>query len=137
MPSHAKVPAGDADDTLEARITRNVPVRASIGTSPLGYYTRSGGYAVYSKGYSPKYRSATYPAFPGQRCLRHEVQRRYAAGWRTVFTSACRVEGKQGRVDWLWAGKHPSGVKFRLRAKFAGDAVNLANVSTWNYLRFR
>lgn len=126
-----------SDDTIEAMATRNLAVKPQIGTSPLGYYTKSGGYAVFPKGYSPKYRAATYPGFEGKRCLRHEVQRYYASGWRTVFTSACRVQGKQGRVDWVWAGKHPSGVKFRLRAKFAGDAVNVAANSTWNYLRFR
>lgn len=126
-----------ADDTLEARVNRTVPVKVRIGTTPLGYYTKSGAYAVFPRGYSPTYRASTYPAFPGQRCLRHVVQRRYASGWKTIFTSACRVQGKQGRVDWKWAGRHASAVNFRVRATFGGDAVNLANVSTWNYLRFR
>lgn len=126
-----------ADDTLEARVNRSVPVKVKIGTTPLGYYSRSGGYAVFARGASPTYRAATYPAFPGKWCLRHEVQRHYATGWRKIFTSACRVEDSKGRVDWRWAGKHASGVKFRVRATFAGDAINRANVSTWNYLRFR
>lgn len=126
-----------ADDTVEATAIRNLPVKPQIGTSPLGSYTKSGKYAVYAKGSSPRYRAATYPGFEGKRCLRHEVQRYYASGWKRVFTSACRVQGKQGRVDWRWAGKHPSRVKFRLRATFAGDAVNVASNSTWKYLRFR
>jgi hypothetical protein len=126
-----------SDDTLEALTTRSIGVKASLATSPMGYYTKSGSYAVYSKGYSPKFRSASYPGFPGKRCLRHQVQRRYASGWKTVSTSACKVEGKQGRVDWQWAGRHASGVKFRVRVTFAGDSVNKANVGRAFYFRFR
>jgi len=130
-------PDDDSDDVVKAQEERSIPVKVKIGTSPLGYYVKSGRYKVFPKGSSPKYRAATYPYFPGQRCLRHQVQRRYASGWKTVFTSACRVQGKQGQVEWRWGGRHPSRVNFRLRAKFAGDAINRRNVSTWSYLRFR
>ncbi|RZI80766.1 MAG: hypothetical protein EOO67_19155, partial [Microbacterium sp.] len=95
-----------ADDSVKASSgVVDIPVRATVGTIPLGYYTRSGSYAAMSK-YSAKFRSQSSPAFPGQRCLRHQVQRKYAAGWRLVKTSACIVEGKQGRVDWQWTGTH-------------------------------
>lgn len=126
-----------ADDTVEAQVARSIPVKVKIGTTPTGYYTQSGGYQVYPRGASPKYRAMAYPAFPGKRCLRHVVQRHYASGWKTIFTSACRAQDSKGQVAWQWAGKHASGVKFRLRATFAGDQVNRANASTWQYLRFR
>lgn len=126
-----------ADDTVEAQVVRTIPVKAKIGTTPLGYYNQSGGYQVYPRGASPKFRTATYPYFPGKRCVRHVVQRHYASGWRTILTSACKLQDSKGRVDWQWAGKHASGVKFRLRATFAGDTVNRANVTSWQYLRFR
>lgn len=126
----------EADDAVRAERTISVPVRATVATYPNGYYTRSGGYAVMSK-YSAKFRSVSAPAFPGQRCLRHQVQRKYASGWRTVKTSACILQGKQGRVDWKWGGKHPSKVKYRVRGTFAGDQVNRPNQARWLYFRFR
>lgn len=126
-----------SDDIPKASsATLSVPVRATVGTIPLGYYTKVRGYAVMSK-YSAKFRSQSSPAFPGKRCLRHQVQRKYASGWRLVKTSACILEGKQGRVDWQWGGRHPSRVKFRVRATFAGDVVNRANNGAWLYFRFR
>ncbi len=134
-PIHVRVDAyaGDAT-TREDTVT--IRVRSRVDTVPrggvLGY---SGSYAVYPRGSSPRYRATDVPGRPG-RCLRHVVQRRYAVGWRTTFTSACRIE-QAGKVDWTWLGKHPSGVNFRVRATFAGDSWNLANRSAWRYLRFR
>ncbi len=126
-----------SDDTVEATATLNVPVRAQMGTQAFGYHGTSGRYSVYPRGSSPKFRSATLPALPGKRCLRHEVQRRYSSGWRTVKTSACLTEQTQGRVDWTWKHSHPSGVNFRVRATFAGDAINRSNSSAWLYFKFR
>ncbi len=125
------------DDTVEATATEQVPVRAEMGTQAFGYHATSGRYSVYPHGSSPKFRSATVPALPGKRCLRHQVQRRYSSGWRTVKTSACLTEQTQGRVDWTWTHSHPSGVNFRVRATFAGDAINRANNSSWLYFKFR
>ncbi len=130
-------PKDPSDDTVVATATKTVPVRAAIGTQAFGYHGTSGRYSVYPRGNSPKFRSATVPALPGKRCLRHEVQRRYSSGWRTVKTSACLIEQTQGRVDWTWTHKHPSGVNFRVRATFAGDAINHANNSAWLYFKFR
>jgi hypothetical protein len=126
-----------SDDTVVKSVSRSIGVKAGLSIAPVGYYIRSGGYAVYSKGSSPKFQSDSDPGFPGKRCLRHQVQRRYASGWRGVLTSACKVEAKLGRVSWQWAGKHASGVKFRVRPTFAGDAVNKANLGPWFYFRFR
>lgn len=126
-----------ADDTVVKMVNLGVGTRASIGTAYYGYFVKSGGYAVFGKGAHPKFATVSQPAFPGQRCLRHQVQRKYASGWRTVKTSACLVEKKQGRVDWTWTGKHPSKVKFRVRGTFAGDTVNRPNQATWLYFKFR
>lgn len=125
-----------ADDTVSVEVARSVPVRARISTAPSGYYTKSGSYALMSK-YAAKFRSQSAPAYPGKRCLRHQVQRKYASGWKLVKTSACIVEGKQGVVDWKWTGTHPSRVNFRVRATFAGDTFNRANAGAWVYFRFR
>ncbi|MFL6159355.1 MAG: hypothetical protein ACJ72D_24985 [Marmoricola sp.] len=124
-------------NAVVASVTVDVPVRASIGTQAAGAQYVSHGYVVYRRGASPRFTSSTYPAFPGYRCLRHVVQRKYAAGWRNVRTSACLVEQKQGKVPWTWSGRHPSGVKFRVRGVFAGDAANRYNASAWTYFRFK
>jgi hypothetical protein len=129
--------ATTTDDTVEAAANLSVPVRAAMGILPLDYFTKSGNYAVESNGSSPSFRGASYPAFPGKRCLRHVVQRRYSSGWKRVLTSACMIEQKQGQVVWRWSGRHPSRVNFRVRSTFAGDSVNQAANSSWLYFRFR
>lgn len=129
--------ADTSDDVTEATANDTVPVRASIGTTYGGYIVKSGHYAVYGRGTSPTFVTSSQPAFPGHRCLRHQVQRKYARSWRTVKTSACQLEGSQGDVTWRWAGRHASGVGFRVRATFAGDPVNLPNAAAWVYFRFR
>lgn len=126
-----------SDDTLRAEQIKSVSVRMAIRTVPQSYYTSSGGTAVFARGSAPKFRSLPTPATPGYRCLRHQVQRKYSSGWRTVKTSGCVVEGKQGRVDWRWTGRHPSRVLFRVRGVFAGDAVNASSTGTWLRFRFR
>lgn len=126
-----------SDDVVEASATHVIPVKAAMDITPIGYYQKSGHYAVESRGSSPSFRSASYPAFPGKRCLRHVVQRQYASGWKDVFTSACRIEQKQGQVYWRWLGKHASGVRFRVHATLAGDTVNQPSASPWFYFRFR
>ena len=125
------------NNAVVASLTRNIPVRAEMATQGFGYHATSGRYALYARGSSPTFRSATYPALPGKRCLRHVVQRHYSSGWKNVTTTACKVEAKQGRVDWTWAHKHPSRVDFRVRATFAGDSLNQPNTSAWLYFRFK
>ncbi|MCW2752648.1 MAG: hypothetical protein JWQ32_59 [Marmoricola sp.] len=130
-------PNEPSDDTVKATATESVPVRASMETSYGTYIVKSGRYAVYGAGTSPSFVTQSGPAFPGKRCLRHQVQRRYASGWRTVKTSVCKVEGSQGQVYWTWGGRHPSRVNFRVRGTFAGDVVNASAHSAWIYFTFR
>ncbi|MET3962663.1 hypothetical protein ABIE44_002597 [Marmoricola sp. OAE513] len=129
-------PDDTSDDTVEALVARAVPVRSSVGTVPSGFYSRSGKYRVMGRS-AAKFVSQSSPAFPGQRCIRHQVQRKKASGWRTVKTGKCVVQGKQGLVRWTWKGRHPTGVKYRVRASVAEDQVNKAGVGRWVYVRFR
>ncbi|MCW2857907.1 MAG: hypothetical protein JWR52_3522 [Marmoricola sp.] len=126
-----------SDDSVKATATEYVPVRASMETNYGTYIVKSGRYAVYRAGTSPSFVTQSQPAFPGKRCLRHQVQRRYASGWRAVKTSVCKVEGSQGQVYWTWGGRHPSRVNFRVRGTFAGDVVNASAHSAWIYFTFR
>ena len=124
-------------DTVVATDEVTMPVRAKLGTRAFGYHQKYGSYLLYPRGSSPSFRSAIEPVVKGSRCLRHVVQRRYASGWKNVFTSACRVQDSKGRVDWTWRGKHASGVRFRVRATFAGDSLNRANAGNRIYFKFR
>ncbi|RNL62587.1 hypothetical protein EFK50_12555 [Nocardioides marmoriginsengisoli] len=110
---------------------------ANLSTDPKGgFLGYSGAYAVFPKRSRPVFRSRDLTGKVAPRCLRHQVQRRYASGWKPVFTSACRAE-QRSVVDWKWLGKHPSGVRFRVRATFAGDKWNRGNRAAWQYFRLR
>jgi len=129
-------PKDETDDTVAKTVTRTVPVKVAIGTQPRGG-VRSGKYQVYGRGASPTIRSTFYPSKSLGRCLKHQVQRHYSSGWKTVRTSSCKGPNSKGQVSWTWSGKHASGVKYRVRAKFAGDRLNRANASAWVGVRFR
>lgn len=123
-------------DTGDASASWYVWVRPRIGTVLRTGYQRVGAYFVMRRGASPVFRSATYPRRPGQMCLRHQLQRYSSGAWRTQGTTACRLEDAYGRVTWKWNGSHPSGVRYRVRALFPGDARNLAGGGAWLYFRF-
>jgi hypothetical protein len=112
-----------------------LPVQAAIGSTIGGYYQRSGSYAIFAKGTEPVFRSATKPAHAG-RCIKHEVWRQYASGWKPILLSSCKQENTQGSVTWRWLGTHGSGVNFRVRAKFLGDRLNHPNAGKFIYFRF-
>ncbi|MCZ4499947.1 MAG: hypothetical protein JWQ74_2502 [Marmoricola sp.] len=126
-----------ASTKVVASGTAVIKVRAKLTTASRGGGSQSGSYRVYSKGTSPTFRSSDYPSYPGKRCLKHQVQRFRDGAWRTVLTGSCKVEASNGKVDWKWAGKHASNVKFRVRATFAGDKLNRPANAPWTYVMFR
>ena len=113
-----------------------MPVQVTRGRAIGGYYQRSGSYALFARGSEPVFRSATTPAHAG-RCIRHEVWRQYASGWKPILLSSCKLENAQGGVSWRWVGTHGSGVNFRVRAKFLGDRLNHPNAGKFIYFRFK
>ena len=123
-------------DATSPNQTVALPVRAAVGSAVAGYYQKSGSYAVFAKGAQPSFRSGTTPARK-YRCLKHEVWRESSSGWKVVSLSACKVENSSGVVTWQWTGTHPSGVHFRVRARFFGDSLNHANSGAFVYFRFK
>ncbi len=128
------------------KAVRDLRVRPRIGTAVKTSHSTVGRYAVMPRGTAPRFTSKSYPARPGQMCLRHEVQRLRSGVWRTVVLSGCRVEGDKGTVTWTWQGGHPRLVSFRVRATFPGDPIvgtfpggshNVAGPGRWTYFRFR
>ena len=127
----------DADKTTVLDTDNKVfPVKAAVSSAIAGYYTRSGSYAIFPRGSEPSFRSATIPPRK-YRCIRHEVWREYSTGWKVVGLSACKYENSQGVVTWKWVGSHPSGVHFRVRARFMGDGLNHANAGKLIYFKFK
>lgn len=117
---------------------KGLPVKAAVGTRPRGGYLGfSGSYAIFPKGSSPVFRSTTFPSRPGIRCLHHEVWKFGASGWKPVLRGSCRVQNSKGQVDWKWAGKHGSNVKFRVRAIFPGDKWNQPSSAPFSYFKFK
>lgn len=69
-------------------------------------------------------------------CLRFQVQRRVATGWRTVSTSTCRRVIDR-RARFVLTGRQRPAVGYRIRPMFSGDAWNASTTGAWTYLRFR
>lgn len=127
----------DADQTTVLQTDQKVfPVQAKVSSVVGGYFQRSGSYVIFAKGAEPVFRSATIPAHAG-RCIKHEVWRQYASGWKPILLSSCKLENSQGWVTWRWLGTHGSGVNFRVRAKFLGDRLNHPNAGRFIYFRFK
>lgn len=122
--------------STEPNDTLYLPVQAAIGSSVAGYFRRSGSYVVFAKGAEPVFRSRTNPPHAG-RCIKHEVWRQYASGWKPILLSSCKLENTQGAVTWRWLGTHGTGVNFRVRAKFLGDRLNHPNAGRFIYFRFQ
>ena len=117
--------------------TRTFRVRPLIETSVRSGHVVSGKYNVMRAGTSPQFMSISSPGAKGAMCLRHEVQRYRNAAWRTIVTTGCRTELDKGKVYWTWAGTHPRGVSFRIRATFPGGPYNAAGPGRWTFFRFR
>lgn len=135
--SSVKAELIDTDKTtVLATRTRNLPVRAAVGSAIAGYYQRSGSYAVFGDSAQPIFRSATTPPRK-YRCLKHEVWRKEGSTWKVVGLSSCKYENSQGVVTWKWVGHHSSGVHYRVRARFLGDGLNHANNGAFIYFTFK
>ena len=92
--------------------------------------------SVYPATQTPKL-SATNGSHRSGECLHFVVQKHTSSGWRTVTTSPCRTTNAGGRARWTsTAVRHP-GMRYRVRAEFAGDDLDLAAHSLWVAFRFQ
>jgi hypothetical protein len=123
---HATVPADAAHTAGEALL--DVHVREAL--------TSAADRSVYPATQAPKL-SATNGSHRSGECLHFVVQKHTSSGWRTVTTSPCRTTNAGGRARWTsTAVRHP-GMRYRVRAEFAGDDLDLAAHSLWVAFRFQ
>ena len=127
-------PADATHEAASKEIVRGV--RLNVTTTAQSPVARTNGWAVYRTSSDPVFAARTSPARPGA-CLRFQVQRQTSAGWRTVQTSACRSLDDASRTRWRFTGTRRTQVGYRVRARFAGDDLNLASTAPWARFRFR
>lgn len=130
----ASHPADSRSTASKATLKRSV--RLGLATKALNPLRRVGAYAVYRPSTDPTLVTSVRPARSGL-CVRMTVQKYKDAAWRTVATSICRTTNAYGKARWTLTRSHPSGTRFRIAARFAGDATNAAGTGPWTYVRFR
>ncbi|MFE7224878.1 carboxypeptidase regulatory-like domain-containing protein [Nocardioides sp. NPDC057577] len=130
----ASHPADSRSTAAKATLKRSV--RLGLATKALNPLRRVGAYAVYRPSADPTLVTSVRPVRSGL-CVRMTVQRYRDAAWRTVATTTCRATDRYGKARWTFNRSHASGARFRIAARFAGDATNAAGIGPWTYIRFR
>ncbi|WP_328528877.1 carboxypeptidase-like regulatory domain-containing protein [Nocardioides sp. NBC_00368] len=130
----ASHPADSRSTAAKATLKRSV--RLGLATKALNPLRRVGAYAVYRPSADPTLVTSVRPVRSGL-CVRMTVQKYTDAAWRTVATSTCRTTNAYGKARWTLTRYHPSGSRFRIAARFAGDSTNAAGTGPWTYVRFR
>lgn len=130
----ASHPADSRSTAAKATLKRSV--RLGLATKALNPLRRVGAYAVYRPSADPTLLTSARPVRSGL-CVRMTVQKYKDAAWRTVATSTCRTTNAYGKARWTLTRSHPSGTRFRIAARFAGDTTNAAGTGPWTYVRFR
>ncbi|NGN93457.1 hypothetical protein G5C66_11980 [Nocardioides sp. KC13] len=130
----ASHPADSRSTAAKATLKRSV--RLGLATKALNPLRRVGAYAVYRPSADPTLVTSVRPVRSGL-CVRMTVQKYKDAAWRTVATSTCRTTNAYGKARWTLTRYHPSGSRFRIAARFAGDSTNAAGTGPWTYVRFR
>ena len=151
-----KVKCGSGTVTATYRITRRTTFSAAfagdqwylprtVGTSATARaqishvldreHGTSGKYKLYRRSVDPLLLTRILPARPGS-CYRFQGQAYVSGAWRTVLTEPCfTLNGDSiGGVELI--GSHTTGMRWRLRATFAGDSLNAAATGSWQYLKF-
>lgn len=130
----ASHPADSRSTAAKATLKRSV--RLGLATKALNPLRRVGAYAVYRRSADPTLVTSVRPVRSGL-CVRMTVQKYKDAAWRTIATSACRTTNAYGKARWTLTRSHPSGTRFRIAGRFAGDTTNAAATGPWTYVRFR
>ena len=114
-------------------LTTTVRTHVAIASALGGQYATSGAYKLFHPGTKAYQVAVVAPAKEGA-CVRFEAQRYVNGTWTTSAVLTCGVIQDNYAEAVFGAG---SGLPYRLRAIYNGDAVNLGNVTAWQYLIFR
>ncbi|MGA5305682.1 hypothetical protein ACPCHT_37710 [Nucisporomicrobium flavum] len=120
---------------LPRTVSTSATARAQISQVLDRQYGTSGKDKLYHRSVDPLLLTRILPARPGG-CYGFQAQAYVSKAWRTVLTKTCfTLNGDSiGGVELI--GSHTSGMRWRLRSTFAGDATNAAATGSWQYLKF-
>ncbi|OJF11210.1 hypothetical protein [Couchioplanes caeruleus] len=120
---------------LPATATKSVTARARMQQVLVGHHGTSGKYKLYRTSVNPGFAARVTPARPGG-CLSIQLQV-YASGkWRALQTVKCQTLNEDSAAGGYIGGPRRKGLMFRIRAGFAGDAMNAAATGSWMYIKF-
>lgn len=113
-----------------------VKVQAKVISRLLGYYVKSGKYALYHVANNPKQVAAVLPNHGGD-CLEFRVQKPTPrGGWKTFGSTGCVPMNSSSAAGVVLKGTHAVGERVRFQAQWIGDTENLAKTGRWQYARF-
>jgi len=120
---------------LPRTVSTSATARAQITQVLDREYGTSGKYRLYRRTVDPLLLTRILPARP-YGCYRFQAQAYVSGAWRTVGTESCfNLNGDSiGGVE--LRGSHTTGMRWRMRASFAGDSLNAAATGSWQYLKF-
>ncbi|MGH3333862.1 MAG: carboxypeptidase regulatory-like domain-containing protein [Nocardioidaceae bacterium] len=122
---------------LAASWELDVFTRAGLTTTASRHYGTSGKYKLYRPAADPRFATAVKPwREPDTACVRFQLQRHRSGLWRTVSTSACEPVGDGSTATWRLLGTQAAGTRYRVRPRFAGDAINVVKDGAWVYFKF-
>lgn len=130
----ATTPADDTHTAAQASVAVNA--RLVLQTLASHPEAMKGSTAIFGPGSSPLFRSHLVAPRRNDLDLRFEVQLRTYAGWHTIITSAPLPLGPARWVRWHFTKPHHTGIPYRVRTTFSGDATNVASHSPWVNFRF-
>jgi hypothetical protein len=123
----------DGDDTyLPLFVEDQVGVPAVVTGNLQGFYGTAGRYKLYRAGDEPVYVGRVKPNHQGDPLV-FELGRYTNGRWRIVGRTTLQMNA-QSRAA-VQIGGLATGVNYRIRARFRGDAENLADAAPWAYLR--
>ena len=120
-----------------ATVSTTVRVRAKVGETLKRWYSTSNGDYLYRTTTNPLLVAHFSPSLTGG-CVFFLVQRYSGGTWRDwASTPDCVVIDANSDAAGELVGSHPTGYRFRIRARFVGSFENAPNTGAWKYFRFR
>ena len=123
----------DGDETyLPLFVEDQVGVPAVVTGTLQGFNGTAGRFKLYRAGDEPVYVGKVKPNHQGDPLV-FELGRYSNGRWRVVGRTTLQMNAQSQAA--VQIGGLATGVNYRVRARFRGDNVNLADVGPWAYLR--